>query len=153
MRPRTAHVRRAPRRGRTARRNGQTLEVVDRVDFNLAAKLTRWGIDIHMGSMFGLPNQILLFLVATTIATMVVLGYVMWWKRRPTKNPAQRMGKTSARGGLLRAPWWGLLLLLLTAGTVGSFLPLMGISLAAFLVIDMIGGRLQRSKVQHRTTE
>ncbi|MGP4982120.1 PepSY domain-containing protein, partial [Glutamicibacter arilaitensis] len=93
------------------------------------------------------------FLVATTIATMVVLGYVMWWKRRPMKNPSQRMGKTPARGGLLRAPWWGLLLLLLAAGMVGVFLPLMGISLAAFLVIDMIVGRLQRSKVQHRTIE
>lgn len=90
--------------------NGQTLEVVDRVDFkdfSLAAKLSRWGIDIHMGSMFGLPNQILLFLIASAIATMVVLGYVMWWKRRPTKNPTRRMGKTPARGGLTRAPWWG----------------------------------------------
>ena len=136
--------------------NGQTLEVVDRVDFkdfNLAAKLTRWGIDIHMGSMFGLPNQILLFLLATTIATMVVLGYVMWWKRRPTKSPSQRMGKTPARGGLSRAPWWSLLALLFAAGTVGVFLPLMGISLAAFLIIDMIVGWLQRSKIQHRTTE
>ena len=40
--------------------NGQTLDVVDRVDFkdfNLASKLTRWGIDTHMGSMFGLPTR------------------------------------------------------------------------------------------------
>lgn len=136
--------------------NGQTLEVVDRVDFkdfSLAAKLSRWGIDIHMGSMFGLPNQILLFLIASAIATMVVLGYVMWWKRRPTKNPTRRMGKTPARGGVTRAPWWGILLVLFAAVTVGSFLPLMGISLAVFLVIDVILGWVQRAKTQYLTTE
>lgn len=136
--------------------NGQTLEVVDRVDFkdfSLTAKLSRWGIDIHMGSMFGLPNQILLFLIASAIATMVVLGYVMWWKRRPTKNPTRRMGKTPARGGLTRAPWWGILLVLFAAATVGSFLPLMGISLAVFLVIDVILGWVQRAKTQYLTTE
>lgn len=127
--------------------NGQTLEVVDRVDFrdfNLAAKLTRWGIDIHMGSMFGLANQILLFLVASAIATMVVLGYLMWFKRRPTKNPRQRMGKTPARGAVLSAPWWGITLVLLASITVGIFLPLMGISLVIFLVVDVILGWVHR---------
>ncbi|MGP9785248.1 PepSY-associated TM helix domain-containing protein [Glutamicibacter sp. 287] len=136
--------------------NGQTLEVVDRIDFsdfNLAAKLTRWGIDTHMGSMFGLPNQILLFLVASAIATMVVLGYVMWWKRRPTRNPLRRMGKTPARGGLVRAPWWGTVLVLLASLTVGIFLPLMGFSLVLFLLIDVIVGRVMRTKVQQISTE
>ncbi|MFJ2619435.1 PepSY-associated TM helix domain-containing protein [Glutamicibacter sp. NPDC087344] len=131
--------------------NGQTLEVVDRVDFkdfNLAAKLSRWGIDIHMGTMFGLPNQILLFALASAIATMVVLGYVMWFKRRPTKNPSQRMGKTPSRGGLARAPWWGAALVLLAALAVGCFLPLMGLSLAAFLLVDVVLGQLQRIKAR-----
>lgn len=121
--------------------NGQTLDVVDRVDFkdfNLAAKLTRWGIDTHMGSMFGLPNQIVLFLLASSIATLVILGYRMWWTRRPTKNPAQRMGNPPARGALRRAPWWGTILVLIVATGIGLFLPLMGISLAAFVVVDLV---------------
>lgn len=136
--------------------NGQSLEVVDRVDFkdfSLAAKLSRWGIDIHMGSMFGVLNQILLFLLASGITTMVVLGYVMWWKRRPINNPARRMGKTPSRGGLTRAPWWGTLLVLCAALAVGFFLPLMGISLAAFLLIDVIVGRMQRPKTKRLAPE
>ncbi|MGP5257374.1 MULTISPECIES: PepSY-associated TM helix domain-containing protein [Micrococcaceae] len=136
--------------------NGQTLDVVDRVDFrefSLAAKLSRWGIDIHMGSMFGLPNQILLFLVASAIASMVVLGYAMWWKRRPTKNPALRMGKAPARGGLTRAPWWGIPLVLLAAAAVGVFLPLMGISLALFLLADLVVGWIHRAKSKRPATK
>lgn len=136
--------------------NGQTLDVVDRVDFkdfNLASKLTRWGIDTHMGSMFGLPNQIILFLVASSIAAMVVLGYIMWWKRRPTKNPAQRMGNPPAGGALRRAPWWGTVLVLAVALGVGLFLPLMGISLAAFVLVDLIlmGLRSKRKTLQPLT--
>jgi uncharacterized iron-regulated membrane protein len=55
--------------------DGDTLEAVDRVDFvefNLIGKLSRWGIDLHMGSMFGLANQLVLFVVALSIAAMVV---------------------------------------------------------------------------------
>ncbi|MBB1174863.1 PepSY-associated TM helix domain-containing protein, partial [Klebsiella pneumoniae] len=41
----------------------QSFAVVDQVRFGtfpLIAKLTRWGIDAHMGILFGLPNQLLL---------------------------------------------------------------------------------------------
>lgn len=37
-----------------------------------------------MGLLFGLPNQLVLLAVAGGLAAMVIWGYVMWWKRRPT---------------------------------------------------------------------
>lgn len=43
--------------------DGATMQVVDRTrfaDFPLMAKLTRWGVDFHMGILFGLANQLLL---------------------------------------------------------------------------------------------
>ena len=43
--------------------DGATMQVVDRTrfaDFPLMAKLTRWGVDFHMGVLFGLVNQLLL---------------------------------------------------------------------------------------------
>lgn len=123
--------------------NGQTMQVIDRVDFadfNLVAKLSRWGIDIHMGSMFGLTNQIILFIAAAAIAAMVVWGYLMWWQRRPTRAPQRPVGKAPARGALRHAPWWGTALALLIATGIGIFLPLMGISLAAFLLVDLAVG-------------
>lgn len=129
--------------------DGQGMRVVDRVDFadfNLVAKLSRWGIDLHMGSMFGLANQLVLFVAASAIVAMVVWGYRMWWQRRPTRSPGRTVGKPPARGVLRRAPWWGTTLALLVAAAIGVFLPLMGISLAVFLVVDLLlGWRALRS--------
>ncbi len=121
--------------------DGTTMDVVDRTDFAdfpLAAKLTRWGIDTHMGSMFGLANQIVLFVVASGIAAMVVLGYVMWWKRRPTRGGFG--GPPPARGALRGAPWWGIAAVIAGAAFVGWWLPLVGWTLAAFVVVDIVLG-------------
>ena len=60
--------------------DGATLQPVDGVDFadfSLPAKLASWGVSIHMGTMFGLANQVVMLLLAVGIAGMVVLGYVM----------------------------------------------------------------------------
>lgn len=120
--------------------DGDSLEVVDRVDFadySFIAKLARWGIDIHMGSMFGLVNQIVLFFVASGIAVMVVLGYLMWWKRRPTRQPGRRMGSTPPEA-LPQAPLWGIAVVVAIAIGIGFFLPLVGITLAGFVIVDAV---------------
>lgn len=129
--------------------DGQSMQVTDRIDFkdfNLAAKLTRWGIDTHMGSMFGLPNQLLLFFIAAGIAAMVIWGYVMWWQRRPTREPKRLVGKVPARGAMVRAPWWGAASVLVLAVAIGMMLPLMGLSLAAFVVVDVLIGLRARTR-------
>ena len=119
--------------------NGATLQVTDQVnfsEFSLAAKLARWGIDTHMGTMFGLPNQIVLVLTALGIAAMVTWGYLMWWKRRPTRGA--RLGKPAPAGALADAPWWGVAAVIGVAIVVGLFFPLVGISLVGFLIIDAL---------------
>ena len=124
--------------------DGATLEVVDRTDFadqDLAAKLTRWGIDLHMGTLFGLANQIVLVVIASTLVAMILWGYLMWWQRRPTRG-GRGAGRPPRRGALTRAPWWGVVLVLLGAVGIGLMLPLMGASLAAFVVLDTVHGRL-----------
>jgi uncharacterized iron-regulated membrane protein len=127
--------------------DGSTMTVTDRVDFaefGLIAKLARWGIDLHMGSMFGLPNQIALFVLASGIAAMVVWGYLMWWRRRPTRDQ-RRPGEPPARGVMSAVPWWGRIAALAVAAAIGVLLPLMGLTLAAFLVVDLIVGWRGRS--------
>jgi uncharacterized iron-regulated membrane protein len=125
----------------------ETLQAVHRVDFAqfpLAAKLARWGIDAHMGSLFGLPHQLALFLLAGGIATMVVLGYLMWWKRRPTREP-RRVGGTPPRRGVLGgAPWWGIAAVLAGAVLIGWWLPLVGWTLAGFVLLDTLVGLARR---------
>ncbi len=76
---------------------------------------------------------------------MVVWGYVMWWQRRPKRGPvtwfgAARVGSAPARGALNEAPWWGMAAVALGAIAIGLFLPLVGISLAVFVVIDVLLG-------------
>jgi uncharacterized iron-regulated membrane protein len=120
--------------------DGATLQITDRVDFadfNLAAKLTRWGIDTHMGTMFGLANQLVLIATALGLVAMVSWGYLMWWKRRPTRGSA-RLGKPAPAGALARAPWWGVLAVIAGALLVGLLFPLVGISLLVFIVIDAL---------------
>jgi uncharacterized iron-regulated membrane protein len=121
----------------------QVLHRVDFAEFPLAAKLARWGIDLHMGSQFGLPNQLVLFFLASGIATMVVLGYLMWWKRRPTKEPRPLAGTPPKRGVLRGAPWWGIAAVLGAAVAIGWWLPLVGWTLAGFVVVDIIVGLLR----------
>ncbi len=87
--------------------DGSSMQVTDRVDFAdypLLAKLSRWGIDLHSGTMFGLANQLVLFALAVGIAALVVLGYAMWWKRRPTPG-SRRLPPAGFSGA---APWWGI---------------------------------------------
>lgn len=126
--------------------DGSTMQVTDRVDFAefpLLAKLSRWGIDIHMGSMFGLANQLVLFVLALGIAALVVLGYAMWWARRPTRGFAV----APARGALRDAPWWGIVLVITGAVGLGLLLPFVGYTLAAFVVLDVALGLAQRRRV------
>lgn len=129
--------------------NGSTMEVVDRVDFrefSLLAKLTRWGIDLHMGVMFGFVNQLVLFLVAVGIAWLVVLGYLMWWRRRPTRTSPLEFAKPPRRGTLRGAPWWGIGLVLLGAIGIGVMLPLVGWTLVGFVVVDTVVGWVQQRR-------
>ncbi|KAB2352364.1 PepSY-associated TM helix domain-containing protein [Actinomadura rudentiformis] len=110
-------------------------------DYPVAAKLTRWGIDAHMGLLFGLANQIILICLAAGLITLIVLGYRMWWRRRPTRGFARPYQR-----GTWRQVHWAILVPLAAAAiTVGCFLPLMGISLAAFLVLDILVGLRSRT--------
>ncbi|WP_314645738.1 PepSY-associated TM helix domain-containing protein [uncultured Microbacterium sp.] len=129
--------------------DGTALQVVDRVDFAdfpLAAKLARWGVDLHMGSMFGLVNQLVLFLLAIAIGAMVVLGYAMWAKRRPPRSARRFGGAPPPRGALRGAPWWGVLAVVVIGAGIALLLPLVGWTLVAFVVVDTVAGLLSRTR-------
>ncbi|MEW5290766.1 PepSY-associated TM helix domain-containing protein [Erwinia papayae] len=127
----------------------QRFQVVDKVEFahyGLLAKLTRWGIDAHMGVLFGLANQLLLAFFGVGLCVMIVLGYRLWWLRRPTR------GQTLHPADTLCYCWQQLslsarfLLLVLTV-TLAVSLPLMGISLLALLLVDIVRWHQARKSV------
>ncbi|GLW11465.1 peptidase [Microtetraspora sp. NBRC 13810] len=123
---------------------GQVTDVLRFEDYHLAAKLARWGIDAHMGVLFGLANQVVLAVVGLGLVFLVVYGYRMWWQRRPGRGFAAPY----PRGGWRRVHRAVLVALIGCAVGVGVFLPLFGISLAAFLVLDVILGLRARTAVR-----
>ncbi|MFD0363597.1 PepSY-associated TM helix domain-containing protein [Nocardia sp. GCM10030253] len=128
--------------------DGATGTVTDKLaytDWPLMAKLTNWGIQFHMGLMFGLLNQLLLLVVMIGLITVIVRGYLMWWNRRPTRNgPRIAMGRAPRRGALRKTSPWLAVPLVAAALVVGWFVPLVGLSLLAFLAIDLVVGLVGR---------
>ncbi|EWC62593.1 putative iron-regulated membrane protein [Actinokineospora spheciospongiae] len=116
---------------------GQVTDTLRFADYPLMAKLTKWGIDAHMGMLFGLPNQIVLTALALAIIGLVVWGYRMWWLRRPPLG-ANRFGKAPPRGTWRRASPTVLVPLVVVGGLLAWFLPVFGVSLVAFLVVDAL---------------
>ncbi|MDI3403149.1 PepSY-associated TM helix domain-containing protein [Streptomyces cavernicola] len=126
--------------------DGKVVDEVAFADYPLLAKLTRFGIDAHMGVFLGLPNQLALAALMVATVLLIVWGYRMWWLRRPTKGRALSFGRPLPRGAWRKAP--PLLLVPLAAATaaVGWFVPLLGLSLLVFLVLDVGIGRLARAR-------
>ncbi|MQA82950.1 MAG: PepSY domain-containing protein [Streptosporangiales bacterium] len=120
--------------------SGTVADVVRFADYPVAAKLARWGIDLHMGRLFGIWNQLGLILLAAAIVTLTGLGYRMWWQRRPTRGHRPRLGRPIARGALRRSPAAAIAVVVVLAAGVGAFLPVLGVSLLAFLAVDAVVG-------------
>lgn len=122
--------------------DGERMQVVDRTRFAafpLMAKLTRWGVDFHMGILFGLANQLLLIAFGIALCVMIVVGYRLWWIRRPARaafNPANTLVQAWVNLG-----WPARAISLVIAVMLGLALPLMGVSLAVCLVIDYLRWR------------
>ncbi|MFG2330971.1 PepSY-associated TM helix domain-containing protein [Streptomyces sp. NPDC048604] len=116
-------------------------------DYPLLAKLTKLGIQGHMGVLFGIVNQLVLAAIAIGLILVTLWGYRMWWMRRPTREDRSAlMGKAPARG-----TWRGLPLPLLILGipavaALGWALPVFGCTLLAFLVVDVTVGLVHRGR-------
>ncbi|MDA2811031.1 PepSY domain-containing protein [Nocardiopsis sp. RSe5-2] len=129
--------------------DGRVLEELRFEDYPLMAKVTKWGIAAHMGLLFGLANQVALAALALAALTLIVLGYRMWWQRRPTRAASRAsFGRPVPRGALARLDWTARILVALVAVAVGVFLPLFGISLLAFLAVDTALGLKQRARAK-----
>lgn len=120
------------------------LSVVSRADFEtfpLIAKLIRWGIDAHMGILFGWPNQLLMAGLGLSLIVTTLLGYRIWWRQRPAAGSLPR----TLVQAWLRLGWPGRALAVLVAAGLGWALPLVGVSLGAFVLVDIARWRLVKA--------
>lgn len=118
--------------------SGEVTEVLRFADYPVLAKLTRWGIDAHTGTLFGLVNQMALVALALCLILMIVWGYRMWWQR----GRGGSFGRPLPRGAWQHVPAYVLVPLMAAVAVLGYFVPLLGIPLAAFLAVDIVLGEI-----------
>lgn len=118
----------------------QQQRVIDHVDFErfpLVAKLTRWGVDAHMGVLFGWPNQLLLVLFALGLCAAILMAYRAWWKTSNFKQSTIMFSQHTLtiwqKGSMSQRI--GLILLL---GVTGLCLPIFGLSILVALVLILL---------------
>ncbi|UPG71138.1 PepSY domain-containing protein [Roseomonas gilardii subsp. gilardii] len=121
----------------------RTLAVTDRADFAdfpLVAKLIRWGIDLHMGLLFGLASQVLMAATGVGLIAATLYGYRIWWQNRPAPGaPPRTLLHAFLRLSLLQRGS-----AVAVALALGWALPVAGVSLIGFLAVDVLRWRLSR---------
>ncbi|MFZ0832203.1 MAG: PepSY domain-containing protein [Mycobacterium sp.] len=125
--------------------NPDTGAVTDRVNFSdwpLLAKLTDWIIGAHMGILFGLLNQLLMAATAIALITGILLGYRMWWRRRPRGADGFVVPEGPRRGALGRLRPYEAVLVVAVLTAIGWFAPLFGLTLVLFVAVDVALGCL-----------
>ncbi|MNR83155.1 hypothetical protein D3C72_139270 [compost metagenome] len=116
--------------------------VIDQLYFNdypLIAKLTRWGVDAHIGILFGWINQLILIIYSLALCVMILYAYLAWYKRTNLKQTTIHVSN------LFLSTWKSVKTLQrLTLGTIliilGLLLPLFGLSLVVALIAIFISG-------------
>ncbi|BAU96654.1 uncharacterized iron-regulated membrane protein [Corynebacterium suranareeae] len=115
--------------------NGETGALTNRLnsaDWPLAAQASAWLIQLHMGTLLGFGNQVVLAALAISITIMICLGYSLLWQRRP------RSGWPAApRRVVLQHPTKGTLILGAALLAYCVLAPLFAVSLIAFIVISL----------------
>jgi uncharacterized iron-regulated membrane protein len=125
---------------------GRVTDRADWADYPVLAKLSDLGVLAHMGILFGLANQLALAAIAVGLLTLIFFGYRMWWQRRPTRDDRHGLfGRPPARGAWRRVPRPLLLLGIPAVVALGWALPVFGVTLLAFLAVDLIVGLRQRT--------
>lgn len=121
--------------------NPETMEVTSRADFAtfpISAKLVQWGIAAHMGVLFGIVNQLALAVVGLGLVAVVVYGYRIWWRHRPKPGA---LPHTLVQSWLrLNGVWKAVMAI--TVAALGWALPVLGASVVAFIVVDVMRWRL-----------
>lgn len=130
----------------------QSLRIIDHVyfaQFPLLAKLTRWGVDAHMGVLFGVWNQIILVFFGLGSCALIGWGYVLWWLRRP-KMLSNRSPSSTLIHTWRELPVMMRWCFLAWVVALAFSLPVMGISLLILLIIDQLRWMLQAKASKYR---
>ena len=62
---------------------GQTIANATADQDGALSRISSWGVDMHMGTQYGIVNRIVSTLACLGLLTSILSAIVMWWKRRP----------------------------------------------------------------------
>jgi len=119
-------------------KDGRVLADIGYRDFGPAARAIEWGIAVHEGHQFGLINKLIMLGGCIAVWLMGVSALVMWWKRRPSGRLAAPARPTHP------GSYVGLLAIVVPLAVL---YPLVGASLAAALLLDLILRRLMSPRI------
>lgn len=110
--------------------NGEVIDRINSADWPLAAQLTSWLIQLHMGTLFGIYSQVALAALALGLLVVSIAGLWMWWKK-----PRRSLPELKITPAVL-------------AGVVAYSIiaPLFGVSLLIFFLGDWLVRRLRAPK-------
>jgi len=113
---------------------GRVLGDVGFGQWGAGAKAIEWGIAVHQGQEYGPLNRYLMLAGCVAIVLLAISAVIMWWKRRPPGGlgaPPAPSDKRVAAG------------VLASVAVVGVIYPLVGATLVAALLIDVVVARLR----------
>ena len=126
----------------------QQHQVLDQLyfqDYPLIAKLTRWGVDAHIGILFGWMNQLVLIIYALALCSMIIYAYLAWYKRTDLKQTTMQLTEQSIMIWT-QAALKQKIALFFVLSIMAVLLPLLGISiLVAIVVITLKHVTVQKS--------
>jgi uncharacterized iron-regulated membrane protein len=126
---------------------GRVVERIGWSDYPLGAKLATIGVEFHTGRLFGLANQIIVALLACGLLVLTWLGYRMWW----TRSPYQDLWASAPPPVWRALPRTALVLVVVAAAVLGWLLPVFGVSLVGFVVVDAAINLVRRRRQSLRT--
>lgn len=108
--------------------SGKKLGKVDYEEYGLIGKWFTWGIPLHEGHLFGLPNKIMNLLACIAFLGTIIIGFISWIKRTKsfTKILPKRINKPLS------------LSVILMLVILGILMPLFGLSIILVLIIEYI---------------
>ncbi|PSL40077.1 putative iron-regulated membrane protein [Planomicrobium soli] len=97
-------------------------------NYGVIGKAIAWGITLHKGTQFGLPNQLISLFVCLGVIFVAASGIYLWWKRKPQKG----LGAPAAPALVQKKPF-----LLVMIG-LGILFPLVGLSILTVWLLDWV---------------
>ncbi|ARJ37532.1 sulfite reductase subunit alpha [Sporosarcina ureae] len=121
--------------------SGNLISKVGYGEYGILAKWFTWGIPLHEGHLFGLPNKIINLIVCLAFLFLIFYGFRMWLLRK-RKGNMSAPPKTTSKISI------GFIVLMVFLGVI---MPLFGISLLVVLAIEGILYLVRRAKDATRT--